>query len=64
MFCKHNWKILSEHTTESKFELAKRTGVVISKARDSYVLDLLERQFIQIATCNKCGKIKRWTTNV
>lgn len=55
MFCKHEWKVLSETTTESQMELAVRLGAVKLKNPSSY------RQHIQIVTCSKCGKLKRFT---
>jgi len=61
MFCKHNWKILSETTTESKVEhyiaLGKDVGGNIPYS-------CMERKFIQIIHCEKCGKIKRYVEYV
>jgi hypothetical protein len=45
MFCKHDWKLLTETTTKSKIEYAKNLGLTVTK---SHSFDL-ERKHIQIA---------------
>lgn len=66
MYCKHQWKILSEKTTESKMEHMRsinfhfRLNVAIIQD----VLPLTSRKFIQILVCEKCGKIKQFVTNI
>lgn len=62
MFCKHEWKILSEVVTKSKYEVA------IGASSDSgtrsiklpWQLCCAERKHIQTFACDKCGKLKRF----
>lgn len=61
MFCKHDWEILSEHTTESQIEHANNMGIMITEGGSTL---MFERKFIQIIKCDKCGKIKRYVTEV
>jgi len=61
MFCKHKWDLLSEKTTESKLELLQRiTSLEITECKES----LLERKFIQLLKCDKCGKFKKLVTSI
>jgi hypothetical protein len=62
MFCKHDWKILSEVTTKSRLEiLAECTekGQI-----DSFPSTYCTRKLIQIVTCSKCGKLKRFVEKI
>lgn len=66
MFCKHDWKILSEKTTQSQFEHALSQ---IQKAATGSItvprqMCDASRKFIQIVTCTKCGKLKRFVENI
>jgi hypothetical protein len=59
MFCKHEWKILSETVTKSDFEtvvesMGHRLGNLKTHA------DSGNRKHIAICTCDKCGKLKRF----
>jgi len=63
MFCKHQWKILSEVKTQSKVELLKDIGVSIKSSGD-YIVEVLGRKFIQIVSCEKCGKLKRFVERI
>ena len=60
MFCKHEWKVLSEITTESMAEHAANIGATINKGNET----IMERKHIQIVTCSKCGKLKRFVENI
>ena len=60
MFCKHKWALLSEHTTESKMSIATNVGVEITKGS----IALLERKFIQVISCEKCGKLERFVEDI
>jgi len=60
MFCKHKWTILSETTTVSKLEHADRLQKVITTGTLEAVIEVTKRKFIQIITCDKCGKVKRF----
>lgn len=61
MFCKHKWKILSETTTKSKMEHAKDLGESFTgRLHERF----LKRYFIQILTCEKCGKLKRYVEKI
>ncbi len=60
MFCKHEWKMLSEQTTVSALEESVRLGTVITKGHGS----LMDRKLIQIVTCEKCGKLERFVEDI
>lgn len=60
LFCKHDWKVLSETTTESRMSHAVSMGIEF-KTKDS---TLIERKFIQIIICEKCGKLKRFVEDI
>lgn len=55
MFCKHKWELISETTTKSKAEHYRDTGGRITEGSET----LLERKFIQLLKCDKCGKLKK-----
>jgi hypothetical protein len=59
--CKHEWKILSEITTESHMEQQTRLLGSAPKYPMSWAF---EKKLIQILTCSKCGKLKRFVTNI
>lgn len=64
MFCKHNWKVLSETVTKSKYEVAMdamKTQGGVGKVKLPWQLCCAERKHIQIVVC-KCGKLKRFVT--
>ena len=66
MFCKHEWSILSETITKSKFEhamkVARDSGT--SKCNIPHQMCNADRKLIQIVSCSKCGKLKRFVTGV
>ena len=60
-FCKHDWKVKSETTTKSKFQSAMDA----CPARHiPWQMACAERKFIQIVTCTKCGKLKRFVESI
>ena len=62
IFCKHDWKILSDETTESKLEHTAKVMPDLAEIRGSMCNP--ERKKIQILTCEKCGKLKRFVTKL
>jgi hypothetical protein len=65
MFCKHKWEILSETVTKSKFEVAINTlNIPAGKAAIPHQMCCAERKVIQIITCVKCGKLKKFVENI
>lgn len=60
MFCKHQWKILSEITTKSVVEHAIDLGLTIKGQRTG----ALERKHIQVIVCEKCGELKRFVEEI
>ena len=62
MFCKHEWKILSETTTKSRIEVMSE--VLNSMSKISGLYDPVSRKFIQIVYCVKCGKLKRFVEEI
>ena len=61
LFCNHKWTVLSDTVTKSACEIAKESGVLkIDDAPDNFYA----RKHIQIVTCDKCGKIKRWSEDI
>ncbi len=65
MFCKHKWKMLSEKTTESQFEHSMNTAYKYSNAiKLPHQLCDAERKVIQILSCEKCGKLKKFVETI
>jgi hypothetical protein len=67
MFCKHQWEVLSETTTESQFEHAMK--VAQSRGAQGSIkipgqMSCAERKHILVVTCKKCGKIKRFVETI
>ena len=59
LFCRHEWK-LDKTTMPSPFQQMKFAGVKRFKA--GYIEgDMFATKTIIVATCPKCGKIKKWT---
>lgn len=60
--CKHEWKLLSDTTSESSIEVATK-ALPMSQLK-SFKLPHqtchTERLHEQVFTCEKCGKIKRY----
>ena len=56
MFCKHEWKIITEQTIESFVErMGKNKGV----KEFNYPSSALKGSYICILQCVKCGKINK-----
>lgn len=67
LFCNHKWTLVSETTTESKFESAVKalgSGKAITRINIPHQLCCADRKFIQITYCDKCGKLKRFVENI
>ena len=68
MFCKHSWKMLSETITESKFEHSakqiKMMGLGREKITIPWQLSDASRKHIQVFTCEKCGKMRRYVEKI
>jgi len=60
MFCRHQWKILSEITTQSAAEHAMGLGLTIKGQRTG----ALERKHIQVIVCEKCVKLNRFVEEI
>jgi hypothetical protein len=65
MFCKHDWEIISEKMTESKWEhtlkvLQTHIGERLNKGNIPWQLCDATRKLIQIVVCRKCGKIQKF----
>ena len=63
----HTWKILSETTTKSKFEVACNavySREKVGKINIPWQMCDASRKFIQIFQCTKCGELKRFVTNI
>lgn len=59
IFCNHDWKVLSETTTKSTIEKSRDLDLVANGPIRDWDL---ERKLIQVFSCKKCGKIKRYIT--
>jgi len=65
-FCKHKWRLLSEKINISQFELA------MEQIKTSFEGEIkippqmcnADRKHIQVFTCEKCGKLKRFVTKI
>ena len=66
LFCKHEWEILSETTTESTFEMATRAinNSGATQGRLPWQLCDGDHKHIIVASCSKCGKIKKYVTEL
>ena len=60
LFCNHKWSLLSETVTKCKAELLVSIGCTNVKN----LHDPVDRKFIQIVTCDKCGKLKRFVEGI
>ena len=56
MFCKHEWELISDTTTESQLELMHRLG----RNPEKWTHSSMERKYIQVFVCKKCGKLRRF----
>jgi hypothetical protein len=66
MFCKHEWKLISETITKSKFEVALSNieNRNIVKFNLPWQLTDASRKHIQAFQCKKCGKFKRFVEDI
>lgn len=67
LFCNHDWKVLSETTTKSAFEVAMETAKesnVVGKTTIPWQMCNTDRKYIVVCSCSKCGKIKKFVENV
>jgi hypothetical protein len=64
--CKHEWKILSQETTTSRFEdavrIIKKEGGL--KFTLPHQLTCGKRKHITLVSCDKCGSIKQFVNNI
>ena len=58
MFCKHEWKVISETTTKSELDMLIAAGAIEIENVSS------KRKFIQVISCDKCGKLKRFVEDI
>ena len=63
MFCKHEWQLLSETTTESKLEHSMKQLNQLIKSLPWQLCDA-ERKHIQTFSCKKCGLLKRFVEEI
>lgn len=68
IFCKHDYELISETTTKSKFECANESYGNMSERLTSikipHQMCCAERKHIQVFTCKKCGKLKRFVEDI
>ena len=65
MFCRHRWEVLSETVTKSRFESSmEAVKTNISELTLPHQLCKADRKHIQVFTCQKCGKLKRFVENI
>ena len=64
-FCKHEWKLLTETVTKSKFEIAIAPFIDrVTKIDIPPRMCDASRKHIQVFTCEKCGKLKRFVEEI
>ena len=67
IFCKHEWKVVSEAVTESKFQHAMKSideSSASGSVRIPWQMTDAERKHIQVIACDKCGKLKRFVESI
>jgi len=65
MFCKHKWKVLSEHVSESISEQQIRLVGSCNTAGNPYGANALAKKIrILTLTCEDCGKLKHFKDEV
>ena len=63
--CNHEWKILLERETDSPIQHSIKAMGGIDKIKNlPWQLCESKRFLIEIITCNKCGKIKKFETEI
>lgn len=58
LFCKHEWKVLCEKFIESDAERLIRLNWIA----ECFSPRSVKATHVVICSCNKCGKIKKFTT--
>lgn len=61
---KHNWTLLSAEVTKSKIEVAMEALESAKPHNLPTQLCCADRKHIQVFSCNKCGKLKRFVEDV
>ena len=65
MFCKHKWKLLSKEITKSKFDELKKSCISVNFNAIQYKFyGMLDKYLIQVFSCDKCGKIKKFIDKI
>ncbi len=62
MFCKHEWRLLSDTVTKSRLEVAVGSLNTRGASEMNLPWQLCDasRTHIQVFACDKCGKLKRF----
>ena len=58
MFCKHTYTVLDKTTIPSLMDNAKEIGYSVNRGERRDCI----RQYVTVVTCQKCGKLKKFTT--
>lgn len=66
MFCRHDWKLINEAVTKSKYEHALEAVAdrSVTNLKLPWQLCDAKRKHIQVFTCQKCGKLKRFVEEI
>jgi hypothetical protein len=66
MFCRHEWALLSETTTKSRIEVTMEALSKTNLTKFQVTEESMDasRKIIQIVTCTKCGKLKKFITKI
>jgi hypothetical protein len=62
MFCKHDWKVLSETVSTSPLKELRDNGISPKSATAGEMVELTTRKHVCIVACCKCGKLKHMKT--
>lgn len=62
--CKHEWKVLFEFTTTSKFEHAMNQLRGRGEVKIPRQMSSADRKHILVISCNKCGKVIRYVEDI
>ena len=58
--CLHDWKLLHREVSESKVEQMRSLGATTNRV----AYDLMVKTYIQIWSCSKCGKLKKFKDEI
>jgi hypothetical protein len=70
LFCRHEYKLLSETITKSKIEIAAETikaaGLIGEYSTWQLPWQVVDasRKHIQVFSCSKCGNLKRFVEKI